>query len=135
MSLRQAAQKAWKGTKRLQASTLGQLQAQSTQMRQAIINNRARVGFVMKLMAWKKRPDTRGVAARFLLATMPKILAPTITMKITSIEDAKRARQQVINWSKYERTSTREVCAPESGYLRLKLGFATFTNSLLFMLR
>ena len=114
MSLRQAAQKAWKGTKRLQARTLGTLQAQSTEMRRAIINSRARVGFVLKLMAWRKRADTRGVAARFLLATMPKILAPTITMSITSVEDAKRVRQELVNWSKYERTSTREVCPLEA---------------------
>jgi len=109
MTLRQAAQKAWKGTKRLQARTLGRIQAQSTEMRRAVVNSRARIGFVLKLMAWRKRPDTRGVAARFLLATMPKILAPTITMNITTVEDAKRVRQELVNWSKYERTSSREV--------------------------
>lgn len=109
MSFRQAAQSAWKGTKRFQAKTLGRLQDQSTQVRQAISNSRARVGFVLKLMAWRKRADTRGVAARFLLATLPKMLDPTVTMKITTLEDAKRVRRELVNWSKYERTSTREV--------------------------
>lgn len=42
------------------------------------------------------------------------MLAPTITMKITSVEDAKRVRQELVNWSKYERTSTHEVRLIES---------------------
>jgi hypothetical protein len=113
MSLRQAAQKAWKGTKKLQAKTLGQLQAQSVQMRRTITNSRARINFVLKLMTWRSRSDTRGVAARFLLATMPKFLDPTMTMTIASVEDAKRVKQELANWSKYERTSSREVRCSE----------------------
>lgn len=109
MSLRQAAQKAWKGTRGIRAQTIGQWQARSTQFRHAITNSRARVSFVLKLMAWRKRSDTRGVAARLLLSTMPKFLAPTITMTISTVEDAKRVHQELLNWSKYERTSTREV--------------------------
>lgn len=109
MSLRKAAQKAWKRAKNLEMNTLGNLQAQSTNMRRAIYNNRARVGFVLRLMNWKQRTDTRGVAARFLLATMPKMLAPTFSMKMKSREDRQRVAQEVINWSKYDRTSGREV--------------------------
>lgn len=112
MSLRQAAQKAWKGTKKLQAKTMGQLQARSVQMRKLLMNNRARVDFALRLRTWAGRQDTRGVAARFLLATMPKLLQPAMTMTIRTAEDAKHIHSVIANWSKHERMGSRDVRPP-----------------------